>query len=91
MDERTVKCTIEGRVQGVFYRAATAERATRLGLRGWVRNRSDGRVELLVCGEPAALEELIAWLWQGPDQARVTAVAIEQCSDDPGREFRIVA
>lgn len=68
---------VSGRVQGVFYRASTVEQARRLGLGGWVRNRSDGKVELLACGEQAALQALEAWLWQGPAQAQVQSVISE--------------
>lgn len=65
---------VSGRVQGVFYRASTRERALRLGLTGYARNLPDGRVEVLACGEEQALAELADWLWQGPRQAQVSAV-----------------
>jgi acylphosphatase len=70
------RCFVAGRVQGVYYRASTAQRARALGLRGLARNLPDGRVEVLVCGEPAAVEALLAWLWEGPSAARVTAVEV---------------
>lgn len=66
-----------GRVQGVFYRGSTRDAARRLGLSGWVRNCVDGSVELVACGAPSALDELEAWLWRGPSQARVEAVQQE--------------
>lgn len=69
---------VSGRVQGVFFRQATAERAERLDLHGWVRNLDDGRVELLFEGEEPAVRELAAWLEQGPPQAKVTGVALEE-------------
>lgn len=69
---------VSGRVQGVFYRQATAEQAERLDLDGWVRNLDDGRVELLFEGEASAVRELAAWLERGPPQAKVTAVALEE-------------
>ncbi len=65
---------IEGKVQGVSYRAGAEAEARRLGLRGWVRNRFDGSVEALVAGSPAAVESFIAWAWQGPAAAQVSAV-----------------
>jgi acylphosphatase len=74
-----VKCTVQGRVQGVFYRAATAERANALGVDGWVRNLADGSVEVVASGDPAALESLAEWLWQGPPAAAVTGVILEEC------------
>lgn len=65
---------VSGRVQGVFYRAATEATARSLGLTGWVRNCQSGDVELVACGAPAPLEALEKWLWQGPPQAQVTGV-----------------
>lgn len=50
-----VHCLIKGRVQGVFYRAATQQEAIRLQLKGWVKNRYDGKVELAACGEVNSL------------------------------------
>ncbi|NYE60835.1 acylphosphatase [Duganella sp. 1224] len=68
---------ITGRVQGVYYRASFEQQAIKLGLRGWVRNRSDGSVEALVDGDTAAIEAIIAWSHRGPPAARVDNVAIE--------------
>jgi acylphosphatase len=65
-------------VQGVFYRAATAEQAHRLALRGWAKNLADGRVEVVAVGEQQALAELVRWLWQGPPAARVAGVYVEE-------------
>ena len=69
---------MSGRVQGVFYRASTRQRAHELGCRGYARNLADGRVEVLAVGEPAAVHALIEWLWQGPPAAHVTDV---KCSE----------
>ena len=65
---------VSGRVQGVCFRASTQEQARRLGLRGYVRNLDDGRVEVLASGTEAALETLAQWLWQGPPLSRVDAI-----------------
>ena len=79
------RCLVSGRVQGVYYRASTAQRATTLGLRGHARNLPDGRVEVLVIGEESAVEQLVAWLWEGPSAAQVLAIDITQIepSDAP--------
>jgi len=74
---------VAGKVQGVFFRASTARVASRLGLRGHARNLPDGRVEVLATGDPAALDELAAWLQQGPELAEVTA--LESVPVDPAR------
>lgn len=65
---------VRGRVQGVFFRASTRERAEALGLAGHARNLPDGRVEVIVCGPADAIAELEAWLAQGPPLARVESV-----------------
>jgi acylphosphatase len=68
---------VSGRVQGVYYRASTASQARRLGVTGYARNLADGRVEVLACGEPEAVDALCAWLWKGPPAARVSDVRVE--------------
>lgn len=79
------QCLVAGRVQGVYYRAAAQQRARQLGVTGHARNLPDGRVEVLACGEPAAVEALCEWLWQGPPSARVTAVSCTMVEADvPG-------
>lgn len=67
---------ISGRVQGVSYRASTCQNAHSLGLRGWVRNLPDGRVEALAAGSEPDLEAFERWLWSGPEQAEVTKVDV---------------
>ncbi len=68
---------VTGLVQGVFFRASTQEQATDLGLRGYVRNLSDGRVEVLVEGEEFAVDQLVQWLWHGPPGAEVEKVEVD--------------
>ena len=68
------RCLVSGKVQGVFYRASAAAAARRLNVTGHAKNLADGRVEVLACGEEKAVEELIAWLWQGPPSAKVQGV-----------------
>ena len=74
----TRRLLIEGRVQGVGFRWSLHSEALRHGLRGWVRNRRDGSVEALLCGEEDAVDMLIAWSRQGPPSARVDRVI---CTD----------
>jgi acylphosphatase len=78
---RAIRCIVAGRVQGVYYRAATVERATELRLGGWVKNLPDGRVEAVANGPLEALTEFAAWLWQGPPSARVTSVQVEEWTE----------
>lgn len=74
MAETVREVRIQGRVQGVHYRAWTQEQATRLGLRGWVRNEPDGSVTALIGGETTAVERMIALCREGPQDARVDLV-----------------
>ena len=70
---------VSGRVQGVGFRWHARERATELGLAGWVRNLPDGKVELWLEGEAGAVEAMLAWLARGPTAARVLGVeAVER-------------
>lgn len=71
-------CHVSGRVQGVFFRAGTREQADQLGLSGYARNLEDGRVEVLVVGEPAAVATLIQWLHRGPPSASVARVVVQE-------------
>ncbi len=65
---------IEGRVQGVFFRENTRQKADELGIFGWVRNLPDGRVEIVFEGKKQKIEETIKWLKQGPKFAKVEKV-----------------
>lgn len=75
-----VRCYVSGRVQGVWYRASTREKARALGVTGYARNLEDGRVEVLACGEEGAVTALREWLWDGPPHAQVTEVSWEPVS-----------
>ena len=72
---------VEGKVQGVWFRASTREQAIALGLSGVAKNLDDGRVEVLAVGDAAAIEALGRWLEHGPPMARVDRV---ERSDVPG-------
>lgn len=97
MTARRVRVEVRGRVQGVYYRASTQERARELGLTGWVRNEprailagDDASVTLEAQGPADAVSNLVDWCRQGPPAARVADLAV---TDIPPRsdesEFRI--
>ena len=69
---------VSGRVQGVSFRQSTATQAEQLELDGWVRNLADGRVEVLLEGEEAALAQMREWLAHGPERAHVTELQLQE-------------
>jgi len=73
---RRVHLWVRGHVQGVNYRSSTRQQGLLLGLTGWVRNRPDGRVEVVAEGEEGALQQLIAWCRRGPEWAQVEEVEV---------------
>jgi acylphosphatase len=75
-DHVRVRVKIAGRVQGVFFRAATLDEARRLGVTGWVMNCPDGSVEAVAEGSRSKIEELIAWCHHGPPGAQVKKVDV---------------
>lgn len=77
------RLVVTGKVQNVFYRAWFTERATVLGLDGWVRNRVDGAVEAVVQGPPEMVEQLVALAREGSPASRVADVTV---SNDPPPE-----
>jgi acylphosphatase len=76
-DVAALRVVVLGRVQGVFFRQSTRDEALRLGLRGWVRNRRDGSVEVWAEGARTALEGLLDWCGMGPPRAQVLETRAE--------------
>ena len=88
-EERTVvRVVIEGRVQGVWFRAWTAERAEGLGLSGWVRNRRDGSVEAVFAGPEPVVRHMIEMCRDGPPLARVERISEAPVTEPVGPGFR---
>ncbi len=77
MEEVRAHLLISGRVQGVFYRAFTRDLALSLGLKGWVRNLYDGRVEAVFEGKKELIEQAIRECYAGPPGARVTNIEVK--------------
>lgn len=77
MEKVRVKVSVDGLVQGVFYRYSTQRKAQELGVNGWVRNRWDGSVQCLLEGEREKVEALIRWCHQGPPGAQVKKVSTQ--------------
>jgi acylphosphatase len=86
----TVRFIVQGRVQGVGFRAGTRRKALQLGLLGSARNLADGSVEVIVQGEMLAIESLALWLERGPPHARVDTVQrTEVGAYTPPAEFEL--
>ncbi|MGD9152737.1 MAG: acylphosphatase [Gammaproteobacteria bacterium] len=82
-----IHCYVTGRVQGVWYRSSAQKEAQKLGVTGWAKNLSDGRVEIMVCGESESVKKFVKWLWKGPMLANVTDIDSEQVSWEDYAEF----
>jgi acylphosphatase len=74
----TVQLLINGKVQGVFYRATARKIANSIGVTGWIKNTSDGNVEATVSGTKEQLEKFISWCKKGPEKAIVNEVIIKE-------------
>ena len=85
--ERRIRVTVTGRVQGVWYRAWTAEEARDLGLDGWVRNRSNGSVEAVLAGSRKDVNAMLRLLEEGPPLAVVETVVFESFRGEVKRGF----
>jgi acylphosphatase len=85
-ETKAVRVRIEGRVQGVWFRAWTSEQARARGLSGWVRNRRDGSVEAVFAGDARKVDDMVAACRQGPPMARVHEVTVS-AAEDPGGGF----
>jgi acylphosphatase len=77
MSDARARVVVRGRVQGVFFRVETRDRARSLGLSGWVRNAPDGSVEAVFEGDRERIESMLTWCRRGPSLARVDEVEAE--------------
>jgi acylphosphatase len=75
-DKLRARVIIEGRVQGVFFRASTRDEARKLGISGWVRNLPNGDVEGLFEGDKSTVTRMLAWCYKGPPYAAVHKVNV---------------
>jgi acylphosphatase len=87
---KTVRLTIKGKVQGVFYRATAKDVADLTGVKGWVKNLPNDNVEITATAPEETLEKFINWCKQGPPKARVDAVIVEELDLQEFNGFRII-
>jgi acylphosphatase len=88
--KKTVTVKIEGRVQGVYYRAWTEQTARALGLDGSVRNASDGSVEAVFSGSIEKVDEMLWLCAKGPPDARVSKVTVTKEGGSVSPGFRVL-
>ena len=81
-----VRVIISGRVQGVWFRASTKQKAEQLGLMGWVRNTADGKVEAVFEGEENVVNQMIKWCYLGPPLSKVQNIEIKKQNPTNGFE-----
>jgi acylphosphatase len=84
-----VHVVVSGRVQGVWYRQSCRDRAAAAGLAGWVRNRGDGSVEAVLEGDRRAVDDLVAWMADGPPHAVVTGLRVSDETPTGETGFRV--
>ncbi len=87
---KTVHLLISGKVQGVFFRARAKYVAEKYKIKGWIKNTADEKVEVLVTGEPANINEFINWCRTGPEKARVKDVMVSEKPEIKFEHFEVV-
>lgn len=87
---QTISITVEGLVQGVFYRQSTKARAIDTGITGEIKNKPDGTVHIIATGTEAQLDQLIQWCNDGPEMAIVTKVKVEKIPLQTFKGFSII-
>ncbi len=90
MSKMSVGITVEGKVQGVWFRASAKSEADRLGLTGSVKNLPEGSVFIEVCGKPDQIGMFISWCLQGPEHANVTGLRVDKRDAFERDEFEII-
>jgi len=85
----TYELYISGKVQGVFYRASTRDKALELGITGYVENLPDGRVHATIQGDEASCRQFIAWCHNGPERAEVSKVNVSPVNAPSYETFTI--
>ena len=87
---KTIRLTIKGKVQGVFYRATAKDIADQFGIKGWVRNLPNNNVEITATATEELLQKFIDWCKQGPPRAKVDDVIVEELNLEEFNGFRII-
>jgi acylphosphatase len=87
---KTIRLTVKGKVQGVYFRANAKNKASELGITGWVKNLPDDTVEIKATATDDLLQQFINWCREGPSRAIVNDLIIEELPYEPFIDFRII-
>ncbi len=87
--KKAINCIVSGRVQGVGFRMSTSQQSKLLGLKGWVKNLDNGKVEVYACGEQHLIDQLKKWLTHGPSLAKVIRVVFYKADYKEFDDFSI--
>jgi acylphosphatase len=88
-DQVRRRVLVAGRVQGVWFRESCRDQAQAAGVAGSVRNLADGRVEIVLEGPPAAVDEVVAWCRRGPRRAHVDGIEVVDETPVGEQGFRV--
>jgi acylphosphatase len=80
---------VQGKVQGVFYRATAKEVADKLNIKGWIRNTQEGSVEIVASGDEPSLQSFIDWCQKGPEYAYVHSLVVSDAPEESFSAFTI--
>jgi acylphosphatase len=86
----TLHFIIEGKVQGVFFRATAKDVADGIGITGWIKNTEEGNVEIMASGNDEQLQKFIAWCKVGPRRAIVTKVIVTNTEEENFKSFEVI-
>ncbi len=87
---KSIEVTVIGIVQGVFFRVSTFEKAISLGIKGWVKNASDGSVLIRAEGTVESIVKFVDWCKTGPENARVKNVVLKEVPSENFSEFKVL-
>ncbi|HYC38997.1 MAG TPA: acylphosphatase [Chitinophagaceae bacterium] len=87
---KTIAITVRGRVQGVFFRQSTKEKADELGITGSVMNAHNGDVRIIASGDEKKLSQLVEWCRHGPPRARVDTIEVNGVPFEQFSDFRVI-
>lgn len=87
---KTVHLLISGKVQGVFFRESARKLAEKINIKGWVKNRTDEKVEAMISGEESDVNDFINWCHTGSERAEVTDVLVSEESATSFEKFKVI-